>query len=366
VRLADLGWNQFFAAQLPLLADPTASEALVPARVTEESKGFHRVRSADGEYLAELAGKLRKIASDPAARPAVGDWVLIAPRSDGRARIETVFARRTKLSRKVAGRAFREQVVAANLDVVFVTTALNRDFNLRRIERFLAVVWESGARPVILLNKVDLCADSQTAAARTAEVESIAPGVPVYLASAIELTGLDAIRSHLAPGATAAFVGSSGVGKSTIINALLGTATLATQPVRSSDDRGRHTTTSRQMIFLPAGITAAGGAILIDTPGVRELQLWDSDDGVAQTFDDITSLAANCKFRDCTHKGEPGCAVEAAIASGQLDPARLEHLRKLESEVQFQQRKADPILASETKNRWKKIHKAQRQMSKKH
>ena len=352
MRLEDLGWNPFFASQFSR-ADQSP---LVPARVTEESKGLYRVRNQNGEYLAEVSGRLRHHTGDPAALPAVGDWVLVAPRAaENRARIDRVLDRSTKLSRKVAGRAFREQVVGANLDLVFVTSALNRDFNPRRIERYLSIVWESGARPIILLNKSDLCTPKE-AAALAWEVESVAPGVPVLLGCALDSghSGLDAIRSHIAPAETAAFIGSSGVGKSTLINALLGAAALATQPVRESDDRGRHTTTSRQMLFLP------GGQIVIDTPGMRELQLWNSADGVAQTFDDITALAADCKFRDCTHTGEPGCAVEAAIASGALDPARLDNLRKLEAELAFQQRKTDPAAAHETKEKWKKIHKAQR------
>lgn len=360
MRLEDLGWNPFFAAQLSNLNDPP----LIPARVTAESKGFHRVRSPHGEYLAELAGKLRHHTADSSALPAVGDWVIIHPRpGEARARIERVLTRRTKLSRKVAGRAFREQIVAANLDVVFVTSALNRDFNPRRIERYLAIVWESGARPVVLLNKSDL-RSADEAAALAFEIESIAPGVPVHLVSAPDPAnpGLAAIRTHLLTGETAAFIGSSGVGKSTLINALVGISALATQPTRESDDRGRHTTTSRQMIFLPGSASsgANNSGIVIDTPGMRELQLWNTSEGVGQTFDDITSLASNCKFRDCTHKGEPGCAVESAIASGELDQARLENLRKLEAELQFQRRKIDPALAHQTKQHWKKIHKAQR------
>jgi ribosome biogenesis GTPase / thiamine phosphate phosphatase len=363
VRLEDLGWNPFFASQLSSVDEP----AFVPARVTEESKNFYRVRNQHGEYLAELAGALRHRTADPAVLPAVGDWVLITPRAENRARIERVLARRTKLSRKVAGRAFREQIVSANLDVVFVTIALNHDFNPRRIERYLSIVWESGARPVILLNKSDLRSPDE-AAALAFETESIAPGVPVHLVSALDPgpaphPRLQAIRTHLAPGETAAFIGSSGVGKSTLINALLGKAALATQPVRSSDDRGRHTTTRRQMLFLPVAAASGaevGTAIVIDTPGMRELQLWNTAEGVAQTFDDIAALAARCKFRDCTHRGEPACAVEAAVASGSLDPARLENLRKLESELAFQQRKVDPAAAHETKEKWKKIHKAQR------
>jgi len=282
----------------------------------------------------------------------VGDWVAVTPRPEGdRARIEWILPRRTKLSRKVAGRALSEQIVATNLDTVFVVGALNREFNVRRIERYLTVVWDSGARPVVLLNKADLCAEAD---ARAAEVESIALGTNVHLLSAREGTGLEVLQEYLRHGETAAFVGSSGVGKSTIINSLTGLESLRVQPVRGDDDRGQHTTTSRQMIFLP------GGGIVIDTPGMRELQLWDGDEGMAQAFADIASLAQNCKFRDCRHRGEPGCAVEEAIENGLLERERLENQRKLQAELRFQERKMDPRVAREDKEKWKKIHKAMR------
>jgi ribosome biogenesis GTPase len=212
-------------------------------------------------------------------------------------------------------------------------------------------VWDSGATPVVLLNKADLCAD---AAAQASAVGSIAPGIPVLLLSALQETGIESVRSHISRGQTAAFVGSSGVGKSTIINALSGAPSIRVQPVREDDDRGRHTTTSRQMIFLP------GGGIVIDTPGMRELQLWDSEEGLSRAFEDIEALAENCKFRNCAHGGELGCAVEAAILDGQLMPERLENHRKLLAELRFQQRKADPELARQEKERWKKIHKVMR------
>ena len=251
----------------------------------------------------------------------------------------------------MAGRTQSEQIVAANVDVVFVVSSLNREFNPRRIERYLAVVWESGARPVILLNKSDLCPD---AAARAVDVESIALGVPVHLLSATEGKNLDAVRPYLGRGETAAFVGSSGVGKTTIINALAETQSLRVGAVREDDDRGRHTTTSRQMIFL------TGGGIVIDTPGMRELQLWETTDGMAQAFEDIATLALGCRFRDCSHSGEPGCEVEGAIRNGELERERLENHRKLEAEVRFQERKLDPRVAREVKQKWKRIHKAMR------
>jgi ribosome biogenesis GTPase len=228
---------------------------------------------------------------------------------------------------------------------------LDRDFNVRRVERYLAAVWESGATPVVLLNKADLCPD---AAERASEVEGVGLGTSVHLLSAIDKTGLDLVRAYLAKGTTSAFVGSSGVGKSTIINGLADAA-LRVQPVREQDDRGQHTTTSRQMIFL------SGGGMVIDTPGMRELQLLNHEQGVEQTFEDIATLSQNCKFRDCDHHGEPGCAVESAIQQGELAFERLENYRKLQAELSFQERKADPAVARQVKEKWKKIHKAMRQ-----
>jgi ribosome biogenesis GTPase len=327
--LHDLGWNSFFESHF----EEFKKTGLMPARVVEEFKGFYRVRSAQAEYLAEIAGKLQHQAASREDFPAVGDWVAIIVRpEEGRARIEHVLPRRTKLSRKVAGREMSEQIVATNLDTVFVVSALNREFNLRRTERYLTMVWDSGARPVVLLNKSDVCPD---AAARAADVESIALGAAVHMLSALADVGLEAVRSYLARGTTAAFVGSSGVGKSTIINRLAG-ASLRVQTVREHDNRGQHTTTSRQMIFL------SGEGMLIDTPGMRELQLLDHEEGVAQTFQDIGTLSQGCKFRDCGHQGEPGCAIEAAVQQGALSRERLESYRKLLAELHFQERKMNP------------------------
>jgi ribosome biogenesis GTPase len=346
-QLRDLGWNSFFESQF----EEINHIGLMPARVVEEFKGHYRVRSAWAEYLGEVAGKLQYQAASREDFPAVGDWVAIIARpEEGRARIEHVLPRRTKLVRKVAGREMTEQIVATNLDTVFVVSALNREFNLRRIERYLTIVWDSGARPVVLLNKADLCPD---ALARAADVEVIALGAPVHLLSALEMTGLEAVRWYLAPGTTAAFVGSSGVGKSTIINRIAD-ASLRVQPVRADDDRGKHTTTSRQMIFL------GHAGMLIDTTGMRELQLLDHAEGVAPAFQDIGALSQSCKFRDCGHQGEPGCAIEAAVQRGELSLDRLQSYRKVLAELHFQERKMNPEVARQVKEKWKKIHKAMR------
>jgi len=284
-----------------------------------------------------VSGRLRHAASGRADFPAVGDWVGIdTPPGDGDARIRAILPRVSRFSRRAAGNPTEEQVVAANIDVVFLVSGLDGDFNPRRIERYLVTAWESGASPVILLNKADLVEDAE---ATVSEVAALAQGVPVHAVSATRPELLDAaidrVRGYLPRGRTGALLGSSGVGKSSIANALLGEARLRTHDVRESDSRGRHTTTGRQLVLLP------GGGILIDTPGMRELQLWETGEAVAGAFADVDALADECRFRDCRHRAEPGCAVLAAVAAGMLPEARLESFRKLQGEQAYQERQQD-------------------------
>lgn len=323
MTLEDLGWTPRFAEAFA----PYREAGLEPARVSLEHTHIYRVITPAGERLARVAGRLRHAASRRADFPAVGDWVALQPAAAGHeARIHAVLPRATHFSRRAAGDRTEEQVIAANIDVVFLVSGLDHDFNPRRIERYLVTAWESGAMPVVVLNKADLVADP---AAFAADVAAIAPGVPVLTVSATTAASLDPVRAQLAPGRTAALLGSSGVGKSSIANALIGEAVLRTSEVRAADSRGRHTTTGRQLLLLP------GGGILIDTPGLRELQLWESTEPAETTFTDVAALAAHCRFRDCRHTSEPGCAVAAAAADGTLSAARLESYRKLQAEQTF-------------------------------
>ena len=271
--------------------------------------------------------------------PAVGDYVMASCADPDTAIIHQVLPRKSLFVRKAAGTSKTEQVVAANIDTVFVCMSLNNDFNLRRLERYLAVAWESGAEPVVLLTKADLCEELPR---KLAEVESIAMGVTVLTSSAMESDGYRQVLPYITPGRTVAFVGSSGVGKSTLINRLLGEDRLATDGLRN-DDKGHHTTTHRELLFLP------NGAMVIDTPGMRELGMWDAASGVEQTFADIEALAARCRFRDCSHTGEPGCAVCKALRSGELDDSRWRSYQKLKSENSYAADSESYLAAKEKK-----------------
>jgi ribosome biogenesis GTPase len=340
--LPELGWTDSHTTDF----EPHAAAGHLPARVAAQHRGVYVLFSELGELRADMAGRLSHEAAGAGELPAVGDWVAIAARPDeGAATIHAVLPRRTKFSRKVALGASEEQVLAANVDTVFLLTSLNEDFNLRRLERYITMAWESGAQPVIVLTKTDLDPDYEL---RVREVEAIAFGVPVYAISNLTGAGLDLVRTHIVPGQTIALLGSSGVGKSTLVNTLAGEELLATQEIREDDGEGRHTTTHRQLVLLP------GGGLVLDTPGLRELQLWESADGLAETFGDVEALAANCRFTDCAHASEPDCAVQAALADGTLPSERWESYEKLQRELAHLERRLDKRLQADERKRWAK------------
>ena len=298
---------------------------LTVGRITLQEKGMYRIRTIIGEENALVSGKFQFGAQSPSDYPAVGDYVMASCADPDTAIIHRVLPRKSLFVRKAAGTSKTEQVVAANIDTVFLCMSLNNDFNLRRLERYLAVAWESGADPVVVLTKADLCADLPQ---KQREVGAIAMGVEILTTSAMESDGYRQIMPYITEGRTVAFVGSSGVGKSTLINRLLGEERLATDGLRN-DDKGHHTTTHRELLVLP------NGAMVIDTPGMRELGMWDAASGVEQTFGDIEELAARCRFRNCSHSSEPGCAVRAALESGHLDTGRWQSYQKLKNENSY-------------------------------
>src|SRR6266536_2379705 len=337
------GWNDFFAAHFREFA----AQGYVAGRVAIEYNQFCRVYTARGEMLAEIAGRLRRRAESRADLPAVGDWVALRLIESGnKAVIHAVLPRRSKFMRKTKGVKTEEQVVGANIDTLFLVTSLNQDFNPRRIERYLTVAWESGANPVIILSKSDLCDEVED---RITETQRVAGGVPIHAISIVNQEGLKELTRYFLQGQTVALLGSSGVGKSTLINHLIGRDHLRVQEVREHDGRGRHTTTHRELILLP------GGGLVLDTPGLCELQLWDGDGGLQLAFGDIEALASRCYFSDCRHQDEPRCAVREALAKGVIDAERYLSYEKLQKELNYLSRKQDIRAEIVEKKKWKKL-----------
>ncbi len=344
--LDGLGWTPELEAEF----QPHADRGLAPGRVGAQHRGAYVLYAEGGECWAEVSGRVRHEALAPADLPAVGDWAAFRPPDgDGRASVHAVLPRRTSFSRTGVG-ATEEQVVAANVDTVFIVTALGHDLNPRRLERYLATAWESGADPVVVVTKIDLYED---VSAQLFELEAVSLGVPLVPISNLTGEGVDGLRGWLTGGRTVALLGSSGVGKSSLVNRLLGDERQDVKEIRE-DGRGRHTTTHRELFVVPCG------GLVLDTPGMRVLELWDAGDGVSEAFADVEEAATGCRFSDCRHMSEPGCAVLAALDAGTLDPARVASYDKLQRELAYVERKQDKRAAAEERRRWRAISVEQR------
>ncbi len=344
MQLESAGWDDAWTEAFASYQDT----GLLPGRVFTYNRHVYSVYTEAGEVTAELAGSLLYRADD-SELPVVGDWIAFRQHAPGDlAIIHEVLPRRTRFSRKAAGGVFAEQVIAANIDTLLVVCGLDHDYNLRRLERYLVAAGESGASTVIVLNKCDLCQDVE---GRVAEVSSIAPEVPVVSVSALSPDSTSALLRYLTKGRTAALIGSSGAGKSTIVNQLLGGGFQETQPTREGDSRGRHTTTQRELFLLP------NGGLILDNPGIRELQLWSDPSSLQSAFPEIDALAASCAFRDCSHHADRGCAVQEALARGELSQERWRSYLKLQRELRHVALQFDDNARRNAKQRIKKLCK---------
>ncbi|MFJ7649465.1 ribosome small subunit-dependent GTPase A [Lysinibacillus sp. NPDC097279] len=349
MNLTTLGFSTYFEEQLTAFKEESKLANCVPARVTLEHKHSYRVLAEEGEWLATVAGHFAYTSQAREDYPAVGDWVLVEKMAgEEKAIIHKLFNRKSVFSRKVAGQGIKEQIVASNVDIVLLVMSLNADFNIRRLERYLVAAWDSGAKPVIVLTKADLCEDITS---MVREVELVAFGVDIFVTSARSGEGIEAIQTLFTEGVTGALLGSSGAGKSTLMNALSGEELMKVSGIREDDAKGRHTTTHRELIVLPSG------GCLIDTPGMRELQLWDQSESLSSSFRDIEEFAAACRYRDCTHHMEPHCAVQQAISDGALEQSRLQSYFKLQKELAFIERKTNIQAKLNEQRKWKQIAK---------
>lgn len=352
INLNEYGWNKTHEANWEEMNEVLKMKKSVPGRVTLEHKRMYRVITAEGEWLSVCSGAMKHDAQDRRDFPAVGDWVAVEKMpGEERGIIHAILPRTSLFSRKAAGSTIGEQIIATNIDIAFLVTSMNKDFNARRLERYLVAAYESGANPVVVLTKKDI---SDNPSYYIDEAQNIALGADIFAVSNVTREGISELKSLLKEGKTAALLGSSGVGKSSLTNAICGDETMTIQDIREDDAKGRHTTTHRELIKISTG------GVLIDTPGMREFQLWDNNESLDSGFKDIEAFAATCKFNDCQHNNEPGCAVQEALATGDLPEDRYASYLKLQKELAFLERKMDRASKSEERNKWKKITKSMR------
>ncbi len=349
--LSDLGYNSYFKNEFLKIGDTP----FLPARVISEHKGMYRVQNEKGEFLGEISGKLRYTASSRENFPAVGDWVYIQElEGEAKCIVHGILPRKTKLSRKSPSKHMEEQILCSNLDTIFIVQPMDSTFNVNRIERYLAIGWESGAIPIVILSKKDLC---ETPDSILIEAESVALGTKVHAISSLRDDGLEIINAYLKPGHTIAFIGQSGAGKSTLINKLSGEDLQKTKEIREADSKGRHATTHRELFVLDNGL-------LIDTPGLREIQLWGNDSMLEETFSDIEEFSSKCRFIDCSHESEPGCAVLAAIEKGEISKERFTNYLKMKRELEYLESKMDESAKIQRKQKERQLNKTIREVLK--